>query len=147
MTCGFNLWMSTTSSTKICLFLKTNLEVKDILETFSPTYGHFAVPGPQHAELMSKGLVMAQLHNQLSVFFEHQDDPLFNLTTKVHMALHSFQYSKYLHPFLSWTFKGESTMHRLQLVWKSCLSGSKHWQAAKKAAWKERHLLWIEGKV
>ena len=39
------------------------------------------------------------------------------------------------------------TMHRVQVLWKSCLPGSKHWQVSKKAALKERHLLWLQGKL
>ena len=45
------------------------------------------------------------------------------------------------------SYKGESTMHRAQTLWKSCLPGSKLWQASKKAAWKERHLMWLQGQL
>ena len=38
-------------------------------------------------------------------------------------------------------------MRRMAKLWKSCLDGSKHWQTAKRAAWKERHLLFLRSKV
>ena len=45
--------------------------------------------------------------------------------------------SCYVHPYLVYCFAGESTMHHVQTLWKSCFPGSKHWQAAKKAALKK----------
>ena len=51
----------------------------------------------------------------------------FNVTSKTHFALHSLQFSNCIHPFLIWCYEGESTMRRAQILWKSCLHGSKHW--------------------
>ena len=132
---------------RVKLFLKLNWELKEVLETFSPTYGHMAIPEAQYNKVFGAGLTMAQLHNQLSEHFDAEDIKIFNVTSKMHFALHSLQYSKFIHPFLVWCYKGESTMHRAQTLWKSCLAGSKHWQASKKACWKERHLMWLQGKV
>ena len=132
---------------RVRLFLQYNLELKRTLETFSPTYGFTAIPQAQYDKVFQAGLTMAQLHKQLSEHFEAQDIKIFNVTSKTHFALHSLQFSKYIHPFLLWCYKGESTMHRAQTLWKSCLAGSKHWQASKKAAWKERHLMWLQGKL
>ena len=70
----------------------------------------------------------------------------FTVTSKTHFAWHSLQFSNCIHPFLIWCYEGESTMRRAQILWKSCLHGSKHWQASKKAAWKERHLMWMQCK-
>ena len=150
--CLLDLWMNFMDHTnqqhqQIKLFLKLNLELKNALETFGPSFGHMAIPAEQFEKVFNAGLTMAQLHSQLSSFFEEDGKQLFNMTTKTHFALHSLQFSRYIHPFLVWCYKGESTMHRVQILWKSCLHGSKHWQAAKKAAWKERHLLWLQGKL
>ena len=132
---------------RVKLFLKLYWELKELLETFSPTYGHMAIPEAQYKKVFGAGLTMAQLRNQLSEHFDAEDIKIFNVTSKMHFALHSLQYSKFIHPFLVWCYKGESTMHRAQTLWKSCLAGSKHWQASKKACWKERHLMWLQGKV
>ena len=132
---------------RVRLFLQCNLELKNTLESFSPTYGYAAIPQAQYDKVFQTGLTMAQLHKQLSEHFEAEDIKIFNVTSKTHFALHSLQFSKYIHPFLLWCYKGESTMHRAQTLWKSCLPGSKHWQASKKEAWKERHLMWWQGKL
>ena len=132
---------------RIRLFLKLNHQLKETLETFSPTYGYTALPEPQYSKAFQGVLSMAQLHKQLNEHFESTDIKIFNMTSKTHFAIHSIQFSNCLHPFLIWCYKGESTMHRAQILWKSCLRGCKHWQAAKKAAWKERHLLWMQSKI
>ena len=112
---------------RIRLFLKLNLELKDILETFSPTYGHTALPEPQYTKAFQGGLSMAQLHKQLNEHFEATDVIFSNVTSKTHFAWHSLQFSNCIHPFLIWCYEGESTMRRAQVLWKSCLHGSKHW--------------------
>ena len=58
-------------------------------------------------------------------------------TSKPIFSLHSLQLSCYVHPYLIYCFAGESTMHHVQTLLKSCFPGSKHWQAAKKAALKK----------
>ena len=68
---------------------------------------------------------------------------VFNMTSKTHFALHSLQLAVYIHPALVWCFKGESTMHSMQYIWKSCLPGTKHFGVSVKAAWKYRHLMHI----
>ena len=130
--CMFDLWshyMDQGDQHHLCirLFLKLNLELKDILETFSPTYGHTALPEPQYTKAFQGGLSMAQLHKQLNEHFEATDVIFFNVTSKTHFAWHSLQFSNCIHPFLIWCYEGESTMRRAQILWKSCLHGSKHW--------------------
>ena len=93
------------------------------------------VPG---TELFQKGLQMASLHGQLLESFEAEEIQVFNLTSKTHFALHALQFSRFVHPYLVWCYKGESTMHRIQVLWKSCLTGSKHFQVSGRAALKER---------
>ena len=145
----WNNYMSTDvlQHKQIKLFLQLNTKIADILETYSPTYGHTAVPADFAQQLLQAGLNMAQLHGQLSEYYQSIELQVFNLTSQTHFVLHALQLSRFIHPFLVWCYKGESTMHRVQTLWKSCLPGSKHWQASKKAAYKERHLLWIQGKI
>ena len=90
---------------------------------------------------------MAQIHCQLMAFYKGQGIKLVNLTSKTHVVLHSLYYARWLHPSLVWCYKGEDQMQRMAKLWKSCLDGSKHWQTAKRAAWKERHLLFLRSKV
>lgn len=67
-----------------------------------------------------------------------------NVTSKTHFALHSLQFPSTFTHFCcgSTRVKAPCTGH----LWKSCLAGSKHWRASKKAAWKERRLMWLQGK-
>ena len=89
----------------------------------------------------------AQLHGQLMDFYAGEERELFNMTSKTHFCLRSLFLARYIHPCLVWCFKGEDTLQRVQKLWKSCLAGSKHWQVSKKAALKERHLLFLRHKV
>ena len=50
----------------------------------------------------------------------------------------------------SWCFLfGVTCKHLIYWAkfWKSCPEGSKHWQTAKRAVWKERHLLFLRNNV
>ena len=128
---------------RIKLVLSLNRELSDLLEEYGPRYGFTALPDQQAKRAYSIGLEMAQVHVHLQSLYEEEGRKLFNITTKTHFVLHSLHLSAFIHPHLVWCYKGEATMHRLQTLWKSCLPGVKHWQVAKKAALKERHLLWM----
>ena len=128
---------------RIRLVLQLNCQIQDLLEEYSPAYGYVAVPPEPANQVFQKGLQMASLHNQLLEHYKNEEIQVFNMTTKTHFALHSLQFCKHIHPFLIWCYKGESTMHRIQVLWKSCLT-AKHFQVANLAALKERHLLWLQ---
>jgi len=132
---------------QIRLILSLNMDINELLDTYSPTYGYMAVPEIPAAELFQKGLQMASLHGRLLESYEAQEIQVFNMISKTHFALHSLQFSRFVHPYLVWCYKGESTMHRIQTLWKSCLAGSKHWQVSGRAALKERYLLTLQGKL
>ncbi|CAE7237646.1 unnamed protein product [Symbiodinium natans] len=132
---------------QILLFLRLNCRLSEKLDTFSPRHGYLALPEQEARQALLCGLQMAQLHISLQQHYKAAGRHLFNLTSKTHFALHSLSLSGCIHPAMVWCFKGESTMHRVQTLWKSCLPGVKHWQVARKAALKERHLLWLRGKV
>ena len=128
-------------------FLKFNVEIDQILNDFHPRYGFLSVPLQEAKHLYSRGMQMAQIHCQLMTFYKNQGIKLFNLTSKTHFVLHSLFNARWLHPSLVWCYKGEDQMQRVAKLWKSCLEGSKHWQVAKRAVWKERHLLFLRNKV
>lgn len=132
---------------QIRLILGLNHQIQDLLETYSPTYGYMALPAGICDQVFQKGLQMASLHNQLLEHYEGEGIQIFNMTSKTHFALHALQFSKFIHPFMIWCYKGESTMHRIRVLWKSCLPASKHFQVANKAAVRERHLLLLQEKM
>ena len=102
---------------QIRLVLQLNHQIQDIFETYSPTFGYMAMPAGPGDEVFQKGLQMSSLHNQLLEHYQHEEIQVFNMTSKI------------------------------QVLWKSCLHGSKHFQVANKAALKERHLRWLQGKI
>ena len=69
---------------RLCLQLKR--KIADILETNSPTYGHTAVPAIAAQQLLEAGLNMAQLHGQLSEYYQGIGLQVFNLTSKTHFS-------------------------------------------------------------
>ena len=131
----------------IRLFLDLNHQLCELLEEFGPRYGFMALPEDHAQNAFMLGLQMAQTHAMLEAHFKDAGRKLFNMTSKTHFVLHALKLSGCVHPKLVWCFKGESTMHRLQTLWKSCLPGVKHFQVGKKAALKERHLLWLKHKI
>ena len=131
----------------IDFFLKFNVEIDQILNDFHPRYGFLSVPLQEAKHLYSRGMQMAQIHYQLVTFYKNQGIKLFNLTSKTHFVLHSLFNARWLHPSLVWCYKGEDQMQRVAKLWKSCLEGSKHWQVAKRAVWKEHHLLFLRNKI
>ena len=126
---------------QIRMVLALNVKIADTLENYSPRFGYFAVPGAQANELEADGLAMAQLHSQLLESFEAQGYKIFNMTTKTHYCQHSLRFARYIHPYMVWCFKGETMMHKVQKLWKSCLAGAKHWAVANRAALRYRHQL------
>ena len=132
---------------EIRLFLSLNNELDDTLDQFSPSSGFMAVPAWQAEKLFRTGLQMAQIHARLMDYYKGEGRKLFNMTSKTHFVLHCLHLSKYIHPKMTWCYKGETTMHRLQILWKSCLAGSKHWQVGRKAVIKERYRLWHRRKL
>ena len=110
---------------QVAAFLTLNLEVHDLLDAYSPKFGFMRVPAHHCDALYEKGLQMAQLHGCLSDHFASVEMRLWNLTSKTHFCMHTFYLSRYIHPSLTWAFKGENMMKAVQTVWRSCLSGSK----------------------
>ena len=80
------------------------------------------------------------------LFFQGENEKLVNLTAKTHFVMHSLYNARWAHPSLVWCSKGED-MQRVAKLWKSCHDGCKQWQVAKRASWKERHLLAMRSKV
>lgn len=103
-----------------------------------------SVPLEPWNRLVSKGFQMAQLHLQLSEHYKEQGLSLFNITTKTHFCLHVYLLARHIHPSITWCYKGEHMMKLSQKLFKSCLSGNKHWNVGRVAALKFRHLLHLK---
>jgi len=132
---------------QIRLFLQLNNKLQNLLDEYSPSFGFMAMPEAPADELVKTGLGMAQVHAMLMDHYQGEGRRLYNMTSKTHFSIHSLLLAKFVHPAMTWCYKGESTMHRLQVLWKACLPGCKHWQVGMKAALKERYLLWLRGKL
>ena len=146
--CGRSTWTPVTTNTNSSRCSSSSMFCSTAAyKSFTLLFGFLAIPQDQAAKLYTQGLQMAQLHGQLMDFYAGEERELFNMTSKTHFCLHSLFLARYIHPCLVWCFKGEETMQRVQKLWKSCLAGSKHWQVSKKAALKERHLLFLRHKV
>ena len=137
---SFGQSIASPQGNQILALLQLNDEIATILETFSPTYGHYKVPQPQATHCFQLGLTIAQLQAQLLDHYSAHNSKLFNQTSKIHFVLHALKLSENLHPFLVWCFKGEMSMKRNQKVWKSCLTVQSHHVTSCKAAKKYRYL-------
>lgn len=126
---------------QISVILNLNLQVRNLLDKYSPKMGYMALPQDVKNTVVTQQLQMAQVHSQLMDFYKEQNRQLFNLTTKMHFCHHTLAVADAIHPYLTWCFKGETKMRTVQRLWKSCLVGNKHWQVAQRAALKYRHLL------
>ena len=122
------------------MFLRLNVEVGTLLNEHGPRQGHFGMPSPFAEQTVEKGCQMAQLHVMLMEHFAASELQLFNCTSKLHFVLHTLKLAKHCHPYLTWCFKNESNMRVVQQLWKSCLSGNKHYAVGNVAALKHRHL-------
>ena len=131
----------------ISLVLKANHELDELLRDFSPTFGYIAIPENKATHVFELGCRMMQICGQLQDFYKSENRKIFNLTSKSHFALHSLQFSKYVHPAVIWCFKGESHIHRQQQVWKSCLKGNRPWDVQVTATFKERYLMYLRNKI
>ena len=121
--------------------LELNVEIGQILDSYSPKFGFMAVPQEQQEILVLKSLQMTQLHVQLCEHYQETDISLFNITAKTHFCIHVYLLSKYIHPSVTWCFKGENMMRISSNILKSCLHGNKHWNVGRVALLKFRHLL------
>lgn len=124
-------------------FLKLTVEINELMNTFSPRSGCMSIPEPHCSVLFQKGCQMAQVHVLLSEHYAATGVQIFNCTTKMHFTLHTLELSKHCHPYLTWCFKGEANMKAVQQLWKSCVSGNKHFAVGRVAAIKQRHLVAI----
>lgn len=128
-------------------FLRLNVELGNLLNDHAPREGHFGISHPYAEEAIQTGCQMAQLHIMLMEHFADCEVQLFNCTSKMHFVLHTLKLAGHCHPSLTWCFKNESNMRVIQQLWKSCLSGNKHYSVGKVAALKYRHLQAIRCKL
>ena len=99
---------------------------------------------PSHQAVFAAGLSHwtdhVQLHAQLVDHYKDQPAQAFTQTSKTHFSLHGLDLCKYIHPYLIWCYKGETLMHKMQRVLKSCLPGAKHFHVANRVAVKYMYL-------
>lgn len=125
-------------------FLQLIVEINELMNIYSPRNGYMAIPEPHCSMLFDKGCQAAQLHVLLMEHYVSEGVQIFNCATKLHFTLHSLHLSKWVRPYLTWCFKGEANMRSVQQLWKSCLSGNKHFAVGRVAATKQRHLVAIK---
>lgn len=89
---------------QIAAFLELNVQIANILHTYSPTFGYLAIPEEPHAQFRTAAMTMAQLHVQLQDHYKTVGQQLFNITSKTHFVLHAVMLSRYIHPSLNWCF-------------------------------------------
>ena len=118
--------------------LELNVEIGQILDSYSPKFGFMAVPQEQQEILVLKSLQMTQLHVQLCEHYQETDISLFNITAKTHFCIHVYLLSKYIHPSVTWCFKGDNMMRTSSNILKSCLHGKNHWNVGRVALLKFR---------
>eukprot|EP00438_Fugacium_kawagutii_P010151 Skav200440 [mRNA] locus=scaffold559:16017:17858:- [translate_table: standard] len=122
-------------------FLQLIVEINELMNVYSPRNGMMAIPEPHYTHLFEKGCQAAQLHVLLMEHYAAAGVRVFNCTSKMHFTLHTLHLSKWVRPSLTWCYKGESNMRCVQQLWRSCLSGNKHFAVGRVAATKQRHLV------
>ena len=127
----------------IDFFLKFNVEVDTILNDFSPS-----IWLQEATQLYSRGMQMAQIHYQLITFYKGQGIKLFNLTSKTHFVLHKPFQCQMATPIIGLVLqRWRPDAAGGKAVEKFAWMAASNWQTAKRAVWKERHLLFLRNKV
>ena len=108
---------------KICLLLKLNCKLEALLGLHSH---ETSLPHSAADKAEQYAFAMVQQQAEIHQFFEDQEDcgkHLFNLTSKVHMCLHSILLSRHIHPFMVWCFMGEDFMRKVQKIGEASVRG------------------------
>ena len=105
---------------KVALMLKMNNQVETLLDKHK---GKFRVPQPDALSLETNAFAAMQLQQELRQFFADADQPLFNVTSKSHFLLHSVMSAVFMHPHLSWCYRGEDFMRLWQRLGKNSVRG------------------------
>jgi hypothetical protein len=114
---------------QILLLLKLNVKMETILTKCKADY---AIPAADAAVFKQCAFDMAQLNSQLADHFMEDDCNAFQVTSKLHMVLHSALMAEHLNPRVVWCFTGEDMMKHYQHLAGSCVKGLKGPAAHKK---------------
>ena len=107
---------------QIKLMLDKNVRMEEIL---TECKGLYRLPAAKAREFQTTAFQMGQLQNAIAIHFaDEYFHPLFDVTSKVHMVMHSAMWSKHVSPRLVWCFMGEDQMARDQRLAQSCVKGN-----------------------
>ena len=111
---------------QIALMMKTNNQVETVLDRHK---GSYKVPEPVASVLRASAHSAMQLQQHLREVFQHDERPLFTVTSKAHMLVHCAINAAFLHPQLSWCYRGEDFMRLWQRLGKNSVRGRSAVQA------------------
>jgi hypothetical protein len=108
---------------RIELMLKCNIKMERILTNHAS-----AVVLPKNAadDFQCAAFSMAQLQTQVAEhFLTEGGQHLFDITSKIHMVLHTALLSHHISPRRVWCFMGEDFMHCCQILATHCATGNR----------------------
>ena len=109
------------------LILHTSLSMDKCMEPYRKDY---RLPEDVGKELVQTCILHCQLTSTMASWSGLR---VFDVVQKHHYLVHSCYIAQWLNPRLTWCFKGEDYMHKMQVVLQSCTRGSKPHQVSNKA--------------
>ena len=113
---------------KIALMLRMNNQLETILDRHK---GNCKVLEPDATILRASAHSAMQLQQDLRDFFADAERPLFAVTGKAHLVVHSMTSAAFMHPRLSWCYRGEDFMRVWQRLGQNSTRGRSAIQAMK----------------
>lgn len=106
---------------QIHLLLRLNIQFEKLIDDFRDSYAL-----PEHAAnaLTDCAFSMMQICTQCAEHFLDDGIPLFDLTSKSHFVVHIAMLSRHVNPRLTWCFRGEDMMRKVQELLQSCVRGN-----------------------
>ena len=107
---------------RIEVMMKCNIGMEKILTKYAHAV---ALPKPAANQFKALAFSMAQLQTQVAEhFLTEGGQHLFDITSKLHMVLHSALMSEHRSPRRVWCFMGEDFMHWTQVLAGNCSKGN-----------------------
>ena len=97
-------------------------------EIIDCTKGSFVLASPWLEEFRTAAFVFLQTQNSLAQYYNAHGLYLFNVTIKSHYMAHAAIQAAWMHPTLSWTFRGEDLMQHMKRMHSFCSQGRPSWQ-------------------
>ena len=97
-----------------------------IESVIAATSQRFTMPPPVYNDFRNAAFNFLEHVTILRGHYQGQDppQPLFNITIKFHDLVHCVDQARYLHPYMTWCYSGESYMNRVKKVVQSCCRGT-----------------------